>query len=308
MPPTLFVFAIALGLCGCQQTPGHQQPHTSSNKPSIPQAPQHHATKDPTRNSHRVQSTAYHRTIQEIKTARQKFFTQYTSATPHQRSNIVQTATAFLTRHLLHHFIPAWYGIPWAFVGKKTKEESPLQYQARKQSVITSQRIENPYQPGVTTNCSLLLSTTLKHLGFQVERYRLSWQMSYDIIRSLTPSRNIVWLQNKPMKDFIKQTHKMGKGIFIVGLDFHTGYIVYGSPLSTSRTPLPEDVYFCHADYGQSPQIVRCELAVRSPVLTSSRVRVVGKIFSQDRHHPNPDLIHAWILSKKIRTVGNYNH
>lgn len=298
----LVVFLLFLSIFGCEKHhPTYQHPR-QSEKIFIQQS------SAPLQKPIDQRWTAYHRMIQATEKTRQSFFARYASAKAHNRERILEEAATYLAHQLLYRFIPAWYGIPWKFVGNREIEETEQQYQARKNMVLTSQRIENPYEPGVTTNCSLLLSTTLKHMGFQVERYRLSWQLSYDIIRTLTPPKNIVWLQNKPMEDFLTKTNIMGKGIFIVGLDYHTGYIVNGSPLSSTGTKLPRDVYFCHADYGQSPQMVRCELAKQSPVLTRSKVRVIGKIFSIDGNNSNPNLVKAWIMQKKIRTIGKYNH
>jgi len=237
---------------------------------------------------------------------RGKFLQRYQQARGFERIRVIRQAEKYLAQQIIDHYIPAWYGVPWNIVGGKEDDETKKQFWARAAIIRKSQKIEDPNHPQVQTNCSLFLTTTLKHTGVKVARYKLAQQLSADIIRSLVPKKNIRWLGNRPLNKFIADAKSMGQGLYIIGLDNHTGYLVNGTPKSQTGQRLPPDLYFCHADYGNTPQIVRCEKASVSPTLAGSKCKVIGKIFSLDNQKTNPNLVQKWLYQKRISTVGNY--
>jgi hypothetical protein len=85
--------------------------------------------------------------------------------------------------------------------------------------------------------------------------------------------------------DFVEAVRKWGPGIYVVGLDIHTGFIVNTG----------DDVYFIHSSYVAPYTVIR-EKATESKLLASSNYRVLGKITADDQ------LIEKWLLKTEIVT------
>ena len=133
--------------------------------------------------------------------------------------------------------------------------------------------------------CGYFVTTILAHAGFKVSRARLARRPSEAIIRSLVQSRWIKRYSNTPLNRFVSSVRAQGDGIFIVGLDFHTGFLVVRS----------KRVRFVHANY-LAPRRVIDEPALRSPALRKSKYRVTGKLTD------DPQLLTAWLIGRKIKT------
>lgn len=129
------------------------------------------------------------------------------------------------------------------------------------------------------------MTTVLMHAGFNVQRALLAQQPSMFIIRTLTGGSYIKTTHNLPIRRFVEVVKNMGDGLFIVGLDYHVGFLVVRSGR----------VFFVHASYGTPAEVVR-ENALSSPILSSSRIRVVGKI-SADRK-----VILKWLKGERFVT------
>ena len=210
-------------------------------------------------------------------------------------------STAYLSAQIINNLIYSWYGVPWRIVGRKRKGESSIKFSERARSVRKCQK-EYPFKEDTCTNCGLFVSTVLKHAGFKIERYKLSRQLSANIIRTFSPKKYIRRPKGgQRIEDFVRKmkSDSRGPGIYIVGLDMHVGFLVNGKVKSPLGKTLPDDLYFCHADYGHIPQVVRCERAVESPILTYSRCRVNGKVL-------NDKTMNHWLTGRKIPTVGRH--
>jgi hypothetical protein len=57
------------------------------------------------------------------------------------------------------------------------------------------------------------------------------------------------------------------KGLYIIGLDFHTGFIYHTG----------EDLFFIHASYA-APKVVRKEKVSESGILAASKYKIIGKV------------------------------
>jgi len=73
--------------------------------------------------------------------------------------------------------------------------------------------------------------------------------------------------RNTPMQDFVTELRQLENGLYIVGLDFHTGFIYRAN----------EKLLFIHSSY-QTPQLVIQQNVQESGILASSKYRVVGKV------------------------------
>ncbi len=133
--------------------------------------------------------------------------------------------------------------------------------------------------------CGTFVSTLLAHVGFRVERDKLGAQNSPQLIKTLTTSKHTKLTWRWSIKRFVRRLRKMGRGLYIVGLDMHVGFLL----VRWGR------VTFIHSSYG-TPAVVVKERALKSPILTASRYRLVGKISHDDK------LIEKWLQSTALPT------
>lgn len=154
-----------------------------------------------------------------------------------------------------------WYGTPWDFNGIS----------------------ETPQQGNIA--CGYHASTVLRDAGLDIERAKLAQQASENIIKSLTDDTHIKRFSNQSLADFLVVVDEWGAGLYIVGLDFHVGYLWHDG----------EQMHFIHAS-ALPPRRAVSEPAETSPALDNSRYRVIGKISDDDK------LIKKWLLQSNITT------
>ena len=183
------------------------------------------------------------------------------AASEAERARIVAQARETLIRSIYTEIFPSWYGTDWDFNGTT----------------------EVPRQGKIA--CGYFVSTVLRDAGWRVQRVRLAQQASENIILSLTAEPQIKRFRRIPIEEFVKTVKKWGPGIYVVGLDIHTGFIVNNG----------DEVYFIHSSY-VDPFVVVKEKALDSKILQTSAYRVVGKITADD------ELIKGWLLKKEIVT------
>jgi hypothetical protein len=183
------------------------------------------------------------------------------AATRDQQANVIAQARTFVTRSIYAEIFPSWYGTPWDFNGTT----------------------EIPRQGKIA--CGYFVSTVLRDAGWKVQRTRLAQQASENIILSLTIDSHVQRFRRVGINDFVAAVEKWGAGIYVVGLDIHTGFIV-----NTGA-----DVYFIHSSYIEPYTVIR-EKATESKILASSNYRVLGKITADDQ------FIEKWLLQTEIVT------
>ena len=154
----------------------------------------------------------------------------------------------FFVNSLTKHIFPFWYGTRWSFYGNTT----------------------TPGDGSIA--CGYFVTTTLSHAGVKLNRVKLAQCASEEMIRSLVQKQNITHFNSLSLQNFINGISKKGKGIYIIGLDNHTGFIFIDST---------NEVRFIHAS-GRFPFCVINEKASESVVLEKSDYKVVGKISDDD--------------------------
>ena len=183
------------------------------------------------------------------------------AASSSQKADVLAQARTFVIRSILNEIFPAWYGTAWDFYGTT----------------------EVPQKGKIA--CGYFVSTVLRDAGWRVQRARLAQQASENIILSLTADPHVKRFRRVAISDFITAVKEWGPGIYVVGLDIHTGFIVHTGG----------DVYFIHSSYVEPYTVVR-EKASESKILTASNYRVLGKITADDL------LMEKWLLRKQIVT------
>lgn len=143
--------------------------------------------------------------------------------------------------------IPYWYGTKWNFYGNT----------------------ETPQQG--TIACGYFVTTVLRDAGCSINRIRLAQYPAEKIVTSLVSKKYIRRYSNVALKDFIEDIKKQGKGLFVVGLDNHVGFILNDD----------KGVWFIHSSF-VSPGCVAKQDAVNNSILYYSKYRVTGKVSADD--------------------------
>lgn len=137
-------------------------------------------------------------------------------------------------------------------------------------------------------NCGMFVARTLVDAGFVIKASKLQRQPAALIIESLAPRSTIKRWRNEPIERFIKDMKEMGPGLYVIGLDFHVGYVLVREDL---------DVRFIHASY-VTHTVLDEPAATASPLVTSA-YRVVGKIMQRE-------MLERWAAGERIAVRGNW--
>ena len=79
--------------------------------------------------------------------------------------------------------------------------------------------------------------------------------------------KSIKRFRHTPIQDFVNDLRQLENGLYIVGLDFHTGFIYHEN----------EELLFIHSSY-QTPQMVIQQNVRESGILATSKYKVIGKV------------------------------
>jgi hypothetical protein len=178
-----------------------------------------------------------------------------------QKLNVINDAREYLTRSVYNELFPYWYGTEWDFNGTT----------------------ETPGQGKIA--CGYFVSTVLRDAGLKVQRARMAQQASENIVLSLTTDAHIKRFRNVNITDFVQVVQNWGPGLYVVGLDIHTGFILN----------VEGDVYFIHSSYIDPYAVVK-ERALESRILSGSKYRILGKLSADDQ------LIMKWLKGEAIAT------
>lgn len=157
--------------------------------------------------------------------------------------NFYETYSKLFVDAVTDSIIPYWYGTKWNFYGNT----------------------ETPQQG--TIACGYFVTTVLRDVGCPINRVKLAQYPSEKIITSLVSTRSIKRYSNVSLKDFIEDIKKQGQGLFVIGLDNHTGFINYDDT----------GIWFIHSSY-VNPGCVSRQDATNNSILYYSKYRITGKI------------------------------
>lgn len=172
--------------------------------------------------------------------------------------NVYEDALAVFQRRL-PAVIDSWKGTRWSYSGTT---------QTPKKGAIA---------------CGYFVSTVLLHAGFDVDRVDLARQASEQIVRTLVPDPLIERFYRQSRDTVVKRVEALGRGVYLVGLDTHIGFLVNAEKSS---------VKFCHSTKRNRRAGVVCETARSSPSL-ESKYTVLGKLGA-------PELVDAWLSRSEL--------
>jgi hypothetical protein len=194
----------------------------------------------------------YNRIIHQIKQRRELIKSKKSAVVR------VQQASQLLYKNLSDSVFPAWYGTKWDFNG-----------------------ITNVPKEGLIA-CGYFVSTTLKHVGFNLNRYKMAQQAASVIINKTCGKSYVKTYRNSDT--LIKRLSKKPDGLYVLGLDYHVGFLLVEKG----------NVFFVHADFING-KVVR-EPASTSEAFNSSGLYVLGQLTR------NPPLMKKWL--KGVRVYG----
>ena len=181
----------------------------------------------------------------------------------HNESEKLVAAARLLYCQIFAELAGQWMGTPWDFNGTT---------QMPRTSKIA---------------CGYFVTTLLRDAGFDVERAKLGQQASEIIARTMTTREFMRARSEEPLGTFVDACRKHLPGVYLVGLDFHTGYLVNDGT----------HLWFVHAAYGRDAQHVLVEKAAESTYLLNSKYRHVA-FLTED-----PKFLLGWLAGKKWVTA-----
>jgi len=134
--------------------------------------------------------------------------------------------------------------------------------------------------------CGYFVSTVIRDAGFKVNRYKLAQQPSENILRTFIEREDCLLSVGKEFDAYADWVEKMDKGIYLIGLDTHVGFVVNRQ----------DGMGFIHSSGAKLVGVVE-ESRDEALAIQNSRWRMLGS-FSGD-----PGVIRTWLDGKKIQVV-----
>ncbi|HUM50162.1 MAG TPA: hypothetical protein PK431_00050 [Chitinophagales bacterium] len=195
-----------------------------------------------------VQNIPYSVQLSNLNIEKHQLFCKYKSANKKEKIALINKAKTLYIEQISNHIFPYWYGTKWDFNGTTQK----------------------PQQGKIA--CGYFVTTILEDIDFPLNRVSLACMASEEMIKNLTQTKYIYHISNTNISAFESKIIEIGKGIYIVGLDKHTGFILYDE----------KGIFFIHSG-GKFPCHVRKEKINASSTLNKSKYKVVGKISDDEQ-------------------------
>ena len=183
-----------------------------------------------------------------------------------KQDSILDDARQYFTNKLLNEIVPHWYGTIWDFDGYTNKPNSGM------------------------IACGYFVSTTLKHMGLNINRYKMAQQGGLNEAKTLEPENDLLIYRVDYTEGIdavcLKMKKDMSDGLYFVGLSNHVGYIYVKD----------NNLYFLHSNYIDG--YVMIENAEFSEAFNSD-IYVIADITHNDA------LMLKWINNTEFSVVQN---
>ena len=169
---------------------------------------------------------------------RKKFFIKYPSLTALNKKAAIEEITNFWVSNINNELFNKWQHTPWDYNGTT----------------------EQPGQGAIA--CGYFVTTILRDMDCKINRNKLAVCASSQMMKSVVPNQKIKNLSYLSYPAFNDTLSHLGKGVYIIGLDFHTGYIVNDG----------KENWFIHSYYVKRVGVIK-EKVLDSCSLRSSKTR-----------------------------------
>lgn len=198
----------------------------------------------------------YSQAKSNAESVRQSLRKQYANAPPSSKQNILANAGDSLVKIIGEDFYGHWKGTPWDYNGTT----------------------KNPN--GGSIACGYFVTGLLQDAGCQLNRIKLSTCPSLTMMKALTSPGAVKNLSALTYETFTKQLEAGGRNLYIVGLDFHTGFIVNDGA----------ETWFLHSSYINKTGVVK-ERVGESAALKSSKTRYLACLTKSEK------FLELWLLN-----------
>lgn len=159
-----------------------------------------------------------------------------------------------VTKAIAETIIPAWIGTNWDYNGTT----------------------QTPQKGSIA--CGYFVTTVLQDAGFTLARTKLAQCASEQMITTLVQPKYVQRFSNITIENFIAAISSKNIGLYIVGLDNHTG-IIYADG---------KEIYFIHSTFVGTRNVQK-ERAINSWVLAQSKYKVLAKLSADEK------ILEKWI-------------
>lgn len=184
-------------------------------------------------NNDSARPATYEEVKQAIALKRKEFAEQFHSPGQHQSE-----ITAFWVSAIGNDLFSNWQNTPWDFNGTTTQPQEG------------------------TIACGYFVTTLLQAMGVRLNRIQLSTCASSVMMKKLVPGQRLRNLSYLDYHAFNTALSDWGKGVYVIGLDFHTGFIVNDGT----------ENWFIHSNYIGRKGVTK-ETVLNSTALQSSKTR-----------------------------------
>lgn len=187
-----------------------------------------------------VQQVSYPELKKNIAKARLALAKKYFTAGNNNRVAILKKANDFWVSSIGSDLFSHWKNTDWDFNGTSTV----------------------PGEGSIA--CGFFVTTLLQDMDLDINRRKLAICASAEMMKSLVPHQPLLNLSSLSYSDFVNRVQKAGKGVYIIGLDFHTGFILHDGTAT----------WFIHSNYINRKGVVK-EPVENSAALQASKTKWV---------------------------------
>jgi len=194
----------------------------------------------------------YFAEVRQIKERQQELRRAFSEG--RNQDSLVKVASNYIHYQVSRNLYDYWYGTPWEFYGTT----------------------DTPQVGSIA--CGYFVTTLLRDAGVKLNRRELAETYSEKMINTLIQRNCIKKYTPFNLPDFVNDLKQKGDGLYIVGLDLHTGFMSVENG----------EVWFIHSTV-LSPGCVIKEKAIGSAALIYNKYTVCGCL-TRDR-----EFITRWI-------------
>jgi hypothetical protein len=200
--------------------------------------------------------SSYAETKARIVSQKQQLSRKYFAAGDHEKQKLRKQITAFWITGLSEDLYGYWKNTPWSFNGTT----------------------QTPQDGSIA--CGYLVTTMLVDMDLKINRVKLAICPSSEMMKSLVPHQRIKNLSGLSYNEFADSLKGRAKGVYIIGLDYHTGFII----IDDNRQ------WFLHSNYINKQGVIK-EPVQNSQALKMSKTRWMVSLTGDD------SFITTWLKS-----------